>query len=78
MEEKSRFKGEWPLRIKSRYGKGKALTLDDEGIFDPRLKVGVIRWLDIKRAYMRGFGATDYICLEVYRAEDYLPRHKRS
>jgi hypothetical protein len=48
--------------------------LDDEGILDPRLKVGPIRWLDIKRAYRRRLNLVDYICLEVYKAESYLSK----
>ncbi len=64
----------WPLRIKNRWFKRRDLILDDEGVLDERLKVGVIRWLDIKRAYRRGFGSADYICLEVYEGDSYISK----
>jgi len=57
---------------------GPILVLDEEGVFDARLGVGTIRWLDIKRAYQYRFSVygapTDFICFELYNEQTYRAR----
>jgi len=50
------------------------ITLDEEGIFDRRLKVGVIRWEDIRRAVPYSVQGVEYISLDLHDMKTYEAR----
>jgi hypothetical protein len=50
------------------------ITLDEEGIFDRRLKVGVIRWDDIRRAAPHSIQGVEYISLDLHDMKSYEAR----
>jgi hypothetical protein len=47
------------------------IVLNDEGVFDRRLKVGVIRWDDIRRMKWYNLHGAQYISLELHNLETY-------
>lgn len=53
---------------------GPCITLDEEGLCDKRLKVGVIRWSDIRRISCHRLQGAGYISLELHNAEMYEKR----
>lgn len=50
------------------------IILDDEGVLDRRLKVGVIRWDDIRRIKSYSLSGAEYISLELHNAKTYTSR----
>ena len=50
------------------------VILDDEGVLDKRLKLGVIRWEDIRRIKFYDLHGSYYICLELHNPDTYLAR----
>jgi hypothetical protein len=50
------------------------IILDDEGVFDKRVKVGVISWDDIRRISLYDLQGAHYVCLELHNAEMYTAR----
>jgi len=50
------------------------IVLSDEGVFDSRLKVGVIRWEDIRRIKSHKFHGEKYISLELHDMKTYESR----
>jgi hypothetical protein len=50
------------------------ITLDEQGIFDRRLKVGVIRWDDIRRAVPYSVQGMEYISLDLHDMKTYEAR----
>jgi hypothetical protein len=48
------------------------LVLDDQGILDRTLGVGVIPWSEITGAYLRSIQGNNFICLEVRNPEHWL------
>ncbi|HXC70124.1 MAG TPA: STM3941 family protein [Pyrinomonadaceae bacterium] len=50
------------------------ITLNEEGIFDRRLRVGVIRWDDIRRAVPFSLQGVDYLSLELHDMKTYEAR----
>jgi hypothetical protein len=60
---------------------GPQVILNDEGIEDRRLKIGIIRWEDIRSLSIRSVNSVKFLCVEVFDPEKYLsrlPRWKRS
>lgn len=57
-----------------REGDEPVIILDDEGILDKRLKVGVIRWSDIRRIECHNLHGADYISLQLHDARTYEAR----
>jgi hypothetical protein len=53
---------------------GPCIRLDEEGLCDKRLKVGVIRWSDIRRISCHRLQGAGYISLELHNAERYEKR----
>lgn len=51
-----------------------AIVLNDEGVFDRRLKVGVIRWEDIRRISSHDVEGAHYISLELHDQKAYEDR----
>lgn len=48
------------------------IIIDDLGIFDRTLGIGVISWTDIQGAYLRSICGNEFICLDLRNAENYL------
>ncbi len=53
------------------------LLIDDEGIYDRTLGVGVIPWEEITGAYVRSIQGNDFICLDLRHPEAYLQKLSR-
>jgi hypothetical protein len=50
------------------------LVIDDRGVFDRTLGVGVIPWSEITGAYVKSISGNDFICLELRDATPWLQR----
>jgi hypothetical protein len=60
---------------------GPQIVINDEGIEDRRLKIGMIPWEDIRSLSLGSVNSTTFLCIEVIDPEKYLsrlPRWKRS
>ena len=57
-------------------GQSKApiIILDEQGVFDRRLKVGVIEWDDIRRIRSYSLSGAEYISLELHDEKKYKSR----
>jgi hypothetical protein len=53
------------------------LIIDDRGVFDRTLGVGVIPWSEIADAYPRTIASSSFICLVLSQPEVYLSRLPR-
>jgi hypothetical protein len=60
--------------VKQVFDRGPCIVVNDEGIHDKRLRVGLIRWSDIERVRMHGIGGAYFISLELSNSEQYLSR----
>lgn len=47
------------------------LIIDEHGVLDRTLGVGLIPWSDIEAAYVRSISGNDFICLELKNSEKY-------
>jgi hypothetical protein len=47
------------------------LVIDERGVLDRTLGVGLIAWGDIRAAYVRSINGNDFICLELRNREQY-------
>lgn len=47
------------------------LIIDEHGVLDRTLGVGLIAWSDIEAAYVRSISGNDFICLELRNPEKY-------
>ncbi len=59
---------------------GPQVVINDAGIEDYRLKVGIIRWEDVRSLYVGSIESARFLCIEVDDPEKYvarLPRWKR-
>jgi hypothetical protein len=50
------------------------IIIDDKGVFDKRLKVGVIRWEDIRRIKSHTLSGAEYISLDLHNMRTYEGR----
>jgi len=50
------------------------LIIDERGILDRTLGVGVIHWADIEGAYTRSIQGNDFICLQLRNTDQYVRR----
>lgn len=50
------------------------VIINDEGIYDRTLKVGVIEWRDIKDAYLRSVSGSEFVSLVLTDNNKYLNR----
>jgi len=57
-----------------REGTEPVIILDNNGLMDKRLKVGVIRWADIRRIQCHNLYGGEYISLELHDARSYEAR----
>lgn len=53
------------------------IILDDQGVFDKRLKVGVISWDDIRHIMLYNVAGSKYVSLELHNPETYEARRPR-
>lgn len=56
---------------------GPQVIINDEGIQDHRLKVGVIRWDDVRSLFIRRVQSTRFLCIDVVDPQKYLSRLPR-
>ena len=63
-----------PFSLLRRTGDGPCIVLSDEGILDKRLKVGIIHWRDVKRAYRYSLHGVPYVCLDLHNLKEYEAR----
>jgi hypothetical protein len=61
-----------PLFIKQLVDTRARLVIDDAGVFDRTLGIGVIPWQEITGAYLRSIASSDFICLELRNPELFL------
>jgi hypothetical protein len=54
--------------------KDPVIILDEHGVFDRRLKVGVIEWGDIRRMKSYSLSGAEYISLELHNTKKYASR----
>lgn len=64
------------LLVKLIRGQSKApiITLDERGVFDRRLKVGLIEWGDIRRMKSHSLSGAEYVSLELHNTKKYSSR----
>jgi hypothetical protein len=60
-----------PIRF---FRTGPQVVVSHEGIYDRRLKVGVVFWGDVAAIYTRRIKTTEFLCLELRDPEKYLSR----
>jgi hypothetical protein len=63
-----------PFSLLKGNGEGPCVVLSEGGLLDRRLKVGLIRWADIRRAYRYSVQGVQYICLDLHNMEKYVAR----
>ena len=59
---------------------GPQIVIGDDGIEDRRLKIGIIRWQDVRSLSIGSVNSVKFLCVEVLYTEKYisrLPRWKR-
>lgn len=56
---------------------GPQVVINDEGIEDRRMKIGVIRWADIRSLTIGSVNSAKFLCVEVADPETYLSRLPR-
>jgi hypothetical protein len=61
-----------PLFIKQLVDTRARLVIDNAGVFDRTLGIGVIPWHEITGAYLRSIASSDFICLELRDPERFL------
>ena len=54
--------------------RGPSIVINEEGIYDKRLRMGTIRWSDIEGVRMHGVGGAYFISLELFNSQQYLSR----
>ena len=50
------------------------IVIDEQGVFDRRLQVGVIRWEDIRRITLHSLSGAEYISLDLHNMNTYEAR----
>ena len=63
-----------PIKLALGVGRAPCVVLDSEGVLDTRLKVGLIRWRDIRRPFLYTHNGVEYVCLELHNAQAYGER----
>src|SRR6185369_521349 len=53
---------------------GPVIILDEKGVLDKRLKVGVIQWADIRRLKSYSLSGANFISLELHNLKNYESR----
>ncbi len=54
--------------------KDPCIVIDEQGVFDRRLQVGVIRWEDIRRITLHSLSGAEYISLHLHNMNTYEAR----
>jgi hypothetical protein len=60
--------------VRQTFDRGPCIIINEEGINDKRLGMGIIRWSDIERVSMQGLGGAYFISLELMNSERYVSR----
>lgn len=60
--------------LRQTFDRGPCIIINEEGINDKRLRMGVIRWSDIEEVRMHGVGGAYFISLELLNSEKYLAK----
>ena len=63
-----------PYRLVRGASKGACVRVDAEGVCDTRLGLGVVRWEDIERPYLRRTSGAPFICLQLKSPAPYRAR----
>ena len=63
-----------PVRLALGVGRTPCIILDAEGIVDTRLKVGLIRWRDIRQPFIHTHNGAEFVCLELHDPKAYKER----
>jgi len=63
-----------PYKVLNPPSREPCIVLNDEGILDTRLKIGVIRWRDVKRAYPYSIQGIPFVCLDLHNLSEYEAR----
>lgn len=50
------------------------LIINDQGVYDRTLKVGMIPWHDIQNAFIKEIAGNSFVCLELKNTEHYLSK----
>jgi hypothetical protein len=67
-----------PFSLLRRNSEDPCIVLDDRGVFDHRLRVGLIQWADIKRVYTYSLHGVPYVCLDLHELQKYEARRPLS
>lgn len=57
--------------IRQLFDRGPCIIVNEEGVNDKRLGMGVIRWSDIQRVRMQNFSGAHFISLDLSNSEQY-------
>src|SRR3712207_3948036 len=63
-----------PVRLALGVGRAPCIILDSEGIVDTRMKVGLIRWRDIRQPFIHTHNGAEFVCLELHNPKAYRER----
>jgi hypothetical protein len=58
--------------VKDWFDKSPRLIINQQGVLDTRLKIGMIRWKDIRRVYGVSLNNIEHICFELHNEDKYL------
>ena len=62
------------MALRQTLDRGPSIVINEEGIYDKRLRMGTIRWSDIEGVRMHGVGGAYFISLELFNSQQYLSR----
>jgi hypothetical protein len=62
------------MALRQTLDRGPSIVINEEGIYDKRLRMGTIRWSDIVGVRMHGVGGAYFISLELFNSQQYLSR----
>lgn len=60
--------------LRKTFDRGPCIIINEEGINDKRLGMGVIRWSDIEKVRMHGVSGAYFISVDLLNSEQYLSR----
>ena len=60
--------------VRESFDKSPRVVINQQGVFDKRIGVGVIYWKDIKRVYGVSLNNIEHVCLELYNENKYLEK----
>lgn len=63
-----------PLFIWQIFDSRPRLIIDQDGVYDKTLKVGLIPWTDIETAYIKSIQGNSFVCLSLKNTDAYLDK----